>query len=171
LALETNLLCFPINPLVARYLSRVSDAPCVIRLSASVCKGKPGDLHLVDKTDRKVLERRIEAQCRLPALHSNADPKVNFRTVIIEREGLGIRPLSDKTIQRIEKIGYDAFFVDLMNVAKATGSESFFKLSKTNNIEFTIEYIVFHHFRERLNASTRKRIAALLLSEAQKMRK
>jgi hypothetical protein len=125
---------------------------------------------LVDKTDRKVLQRRVEAHCRLPPLSRSDDPKVDFRSVIIQREGLGIRPLSDNAIKKIENIGYDAFFVDAMNAATWIGRESFFKLSEMNNIEFTIEYIVFHHFRERLNASTRKRIAALLLTEAQKMR-
>lgn len=126
--------------------------------------------NLLHKPDRKMLERRIEAQCRLPPLRKDDDASVDFRSVIVHRVGLGVQTLSESTVKKIEKIGYDAYFVDQMNSITKIGQSAFYILSEMDEIELTAEYLVFQNFRDRLNPQARKTIAALLLDESQKKR-
>jgi hypothetical protein len=120
-------------------------------------------LDVADKAKLRILERRVEASCRLPPRCRSDDSSVDFRNALIERAGLGIEELSDHAILAIMRRGYDAFFVEMMNSHNKIGLRAFYKLAGLGRLDLTTEYIVFNHFRERLNQDSRRKIAALLL--------
>lgn len=109
--------------------------------------------------------RKIEADSLLPPLQQGDDISINFRKVIIEREELGIQRLTPRTLNAIRDKGYDAFFIDQMNSYTKIGLGLFHKLAAIGRLELTTEYIVFHHFREKLKPNCRRRIAILLVSK------
>lgn len=114
---------------------------------------------------QKKPERRIEADSLLPALHKDDSPSINFREVLMEWEELGFRPINAQSIKLIAERGYDAFFVDRMNIYSRIGLSLFHKLAGMGRIEITAEYLVFHHYRDKLKDDCRRRIAILLASK------
>lgn len=123
-----------------------------------------------DRNRKKLLARRIEADSLLPPLGGNDSASIDFRKVLIEREELGFSRVSPRALAAIKEQGYDAFFINQMNSYTKIGLSLFHKLVAMDRIEMTTEYIVFHHFRERLKPDCRRRIAILLLSKTQKPR-
>ena len=119
-----------------------------------------------DKDRQKQLERRVAAEIRLPSLHPNDSRSIDFRKVIIEREGLGVESVAPKHLKAIKTEGYDAFYVGRMNSYSKIGLRTFHKLAAMGRVELTTEHIIFHHFRERLKRDCRRRIAILLLSKS-----
>lgn len=111
------------------------------------------------------LVRKIEADSLLPPLQQGDDISINFRKVILEREELGFQRLSPRYLIAIRDKGYDAFFIDQMNSYTKIGLGLFHKLAAIDRLELTTEYIVFHHFREKLKPNCRRRIAILLVSK------
>jgi hypothetical protein len=109
----------------------------------------------------------MDADCRFPLLGRDDNPEVDFRGVLIERAGLGVEKLSNEHLASIAERGYDAFFVGRMNSKAKIGGKVFRELAAIGRLELTTEYIVFHHFRESLNANSRRQIATLLLDTVQ----
>jgi hypothetical protein len=85
----------------------------------------------------KELERRIDAEARLPPLLKTDSPSVNLRTIFVERIGAGAQKLTPAMIQKLRDEGL---------------------------IELTDEFIAFHHFREQLKPEVRREIARVLAS-------
>lgn len=118
-----------------------------------------------DRQKYNQLVRKIEADSLLPPLQQGDDISINFRKVIIEREELGFQRLSPRSLSAIRDKGYDAFFIDQMNSYTKIGLGLFHKLAAIDRLDLTTEYIVFHHFREKLKPNCRRRIAILLVSK------
>jgi hypothetical protein len=121
-----------------------------------------------DRQRWKQLERRVEADSQIPPLHQRDNPSINFRKVLVEREGLGFKRVGPRSLNEIKTLGYDAFFVAEMNTYSKIGLSPFHKLAAMGRIELTTEYIVFHNFRENLQSDCRRRIAILLVSKTPK---
>ncbi len=110
----------------------------------------------------------MQADCRLPPLHHDDNPSVDFRSILIEREGLGIEKVGERAIAAIRMRGYDDYFIDLMNSSSRIGGKAFYLLATIDRLDLTTEYNVFHNFREQLNHYSRRRIASLLLRETKR---
>lgn len=121
-----------------------------------------------DKATWKQLERRVDADSQLPPLHERDSVSINFRKVLIEREGLGLKRVAPRSLNAIIANGYDAHFVSEMNTYSKIGLSQFQKLAAMGRIDLTTEYIVFHYFREHLQSDCRRRIAILLVSKTPK---
>jgi hypothetical protein len=118
----------------------------------------------------KYLERRGLAGSELPPPHQKDNASINIRKILIEREELGFKRVGPRALTAIKTLGYDAFFVSEMNSYSKIGLSLFHKLAAMGRIELTTEYIVFHNFREILQANCRRRIAILLVSKTPKSR-
>jgi hypothetical protein len=114
---------------------------------------------------QKETEQQIEANRLLPALHKDDSPSINFRKVLLEWEELGFPRMNARSLELIAEQGYDAFFIDRMNVYSKIGLSLFHRLAAMGRIEITAEYLVFHYYRNRLKADCRRRIAILLASK------
>jgi hypothetical protein len=107
-------------------------------------------------------KRKEEAENRMPPLSNKDDRHINLRNVYIERATLGIQRLTDSQLEKISKKGYDAYMIDEMNQTTSAGSKKYQQLCSIKRIDLTLEHIVFHNFRNKLNQSTRMKIAKLM---------
>jgi hypothetical protein len=112
----------------------------------------------------KELERRIDAEARLPPLLKTDSPSVNLRTIFVERIGAGAQKLTPAMIQKIQKTGYDNYLLSKLGRPSQVGTPRFEKLRDEGLIELTDEFIAFHHFREQLKPEVRREIARVLAS-------
>lgn len=110
----------------------------------------------------KELERRIDAEARLPPLSKSDSQEVDLRSIFIERIGAGAQKITPAMIQKIRKLGYDNYLLSKLARPSQLGVARFEKLRDEGLIELTDEYIAFHHFRERLKPEVRREIARML---------
>lgn len=110
----------------------------------------------------KELERRIDAEARLPPPLKTDSPTVNLRTIFVERIGAGAQKLTPAMIQKLQKLGYDNYLLSKMGRPSQVGTPRFEKLRDEGLIELTDEFIAFHHFRDRLRPEVRREIARVL---------
>lgn len=111
----------------------------------------------------------MDCDNRLPPLSSVDNKEVDFRSVVLERVSLGIETLTESRVSKLRNVGYDAFFINLMNSDSKIGRMIYRDLVGIKKIELTNEYIVFHNFRDRLIPASRRKIARLLLDQAVKL--
>lgn len=110
----------------------------------------------------KELERRIDAEARLPPSSKNDSPQADLRSIFVERIGAGAQKLTPAMILKIQKLGYDNYLLSKLARPSQVGVARFEKLRDEGLIELTDEFIAFHHFRERLRPEVRREIARLL---------
>ena len=109
-----------------------------------------------------IVERREEAEQRMPPLMNFDNPKVNLRKVHIEWAVLGIHRVTDSQLEKICEKGYDVYLIDEMNQSTNIGSKKYQQLISINRIDLTSEYISFHNFRKKLKQPARMKIAKLM---------
>jgi len=109
-----------------------------------------------------IVERREEAEQRMPPLMNSDNLRVNLRKVHIERAVLGIHRVTDSQLERICEKGYDAYLLEEMNQSISVGSKRYQQLIGINRIDLTSEYIAFHNFRKKLKQPSRMKIAKLM---------
>jgi hypothetical protein len=97
----------------------------------------------------------------LPPLHRDDDPALDLRKIISERRAYGVRP-SAADIAHMREHGYAAHFLRIARTPRRIGGQNFKKLRDKGRLDLTSEYVVFHHFRQLLDAETRRRVAGLL---------
>ena len=114
------------------------------------------------------LERRLEASELWPQLGRTDNKKLNIRKILIERYELGIHRLTVSQIQRINEIGYDKFVIERMNEEKKIGASKYKKLVELGRLDITLEYIMFHNYRDELKKECRTKIAKLLAGYIEK---
>ena len=110
----------------------------------------------------KELERRIDAEARLPPSSKNDSPEADLRSIFVERIIAGAQKLTPAMILKIQKLGYDNYLLSKLARPSQVGVARFEKLRDEGLIELTDEFIAFHHFRERLRPEVRREIARLL---------
>ena len=108
------------------------------------------------------LERQIEANCLLPQQKIPDGAAHNLRQVLIDRIGLGFQKLTPTLLNKIRNNGYNNYFIESVNSTSKLGKPLFYELVALGKIELTNEYIAFHHFRDKINNSSRIQIAQLL---------
>ena len=108
------------------------------------------------------LERQVEANCLLPQQKSLDGETHNLRQVLIDRIGLGFQKLTPTLLNKIKNNGYHNYFIESVNSTSKLGKPLFYELVALGKIELTNEYIAFHHFRDKINNSSRIQIAQLL---------
>ena len=94
-------------------------------------------------------ERKAEAEERLPELNKLDNPKLSLHSVFIERATFGVQRLTDRQINKINEIGYDAFLINKMNQLNKIGLTRYHQLCCINKNELTSEHIDFHSFRKK----------------------
>jgi hypothetical protein len=97
----------------------------------------------------------------LPPSHPDDDPALNLRGIFSERRAYGVYP-NASDISYIGEHGYASYFLRLANASRKIGDAKFKKLRSKGRLDLTSEYVLFHHFRNQLDASVRRRIASLL---------
>jgi hypothetical protein len=100
----------------------------------------------------------------LPSLHRIDTSFAHLQDVVSERQKFGVRKLSRTDIECIRENGYCAYFMRFAGNGRRIGSKDFEKLREHGRLDLTVEYILFHNFRDRLDPELRRRIAALLAS-------